>query len=326
MKKTIFSLMAGLVLALGAASCSENGEDPVPAPTPIVNPDGTQTVVLTANVPEGMRSRAASAENFANGQFIATLYYGIFEGDSKTPIISKSIYTKPVDGKYSISVNLNPQKSYKVMFWAQHYFGMSLWSVDYSGQEHYVDVEKAPYTKEHSEKGDCFYGLFDIAVGKENNFTLTRPVAQISIVTDEDLSAFDLASFKTRVSMRPMPVKYNEVDKGISGSYGTITNNYTTFDGKYLDYNGRQLRYLYVDYVFPTESETELTVMFSDASGSIRTRTITLPNIKENTHYIIMPKGTGASGNEPGGSIIGSDTEIAVVMDTNFTNSSAQEL
>ncbi len=321
MKKTIFSLIAGLTLVLGAASCSENGEEPVPAP--VVNPDGTRAVTLTTELPAGIRSRANAETYYGDGSTLAPrLDYAIFEGDSKVPVICESKYGEVGQTNFSISVNLNPQKQYKVYFVHQWYAGSAYYNVDFSSTENYCNITKTSYSGTATESTDLFAGLFDIKTDG-NTFTLKRPVAQISIVTDEDLSAFDLTTFKTRVGMSAHPHQYNEVEKGIdktTSGLATVTTAYNRFDGNYMVYNGRQLKYLFVDYVFEYDGNVDFTVFFSDASGNISTKSVKLDKIEANTHYIIMPKGSGESGNEPGGSIVGSSTSLTVVKDTNFTN------
>ena len=328
MKKTIFSLIAGLTLILGAASCSESGDEPIPAP--VVNPDGTQTFEINALTAEDFRARSTpAAGEYGDGSLATVLDWAIYEGESKVPFKKSTDTGAPqatvTANGFKLSVNLDPSKTYKIFLFAHSSTqGRAPYTVDYSSTEHYYDITMNHHNDGAPDRNDAFAGLFDLSKDKRS-FTLYRPLTQIMICTDEDLSAFDLTKLRTEIKLvntssgnQPLALTgYNDVDKGVFGST-SIGSYYTTqlasiHNGKTMNYNSRKLKTLALDYMFNVATlpaGTAVQITFKNGTETLGTKIFQPSRLDYATRYILIPK--------PGQSLVGNSDEITITKFTGF--------
>ena len=339
MKKTIFSLMAGLVLALGAASCSENGEEPAPAP--MVNQDGTVAYEIEAKTADDFRSRAE--ETYGDGSLATYLDWAIYEGTNKVPFKTSADAGAPqatvTSTGFKLKVNLDPNKTYKIFMLAHSQNqGVATYYVDYSSTEHYYDIELKHKNDDNPKRTDAFVGLFDLTPEK-HSFTLYRIGTQLMIATDEDLSAFDLSKLTTEISLvntasgnAPVVLnKYNDVDKGKTSPYNGTSlmtiqkasiHNGTTYTTK-ASTPFRTCRVIAIDHFLNCTAanlgaNTAVKITFKNGTQVLGTKIWKPSSFDYAVRYVLVPK--------RGESLIGNSNEITVTKYTGFPGNSHNEV
>lgn len=232
MKKYFFPLMS-LVLALGAASCSDSDDAPVAA-RPGANADGT--VTLTCKVPAGnLRSRAIDAGRyFGDGTEATHLQYAIYD-ESGAVVASSTTAGSPAPvydaATKSFSLNVPAPKGeakYNAWFWADA-FGSddtaSPYSIDYATSTMTVDYAKSAALL---DRADAFTATRTItATTSGGSVVLTRPFMQLCLLTTpEDLAAhpeYKYSAIGVNSTSKGYPTKLNLLTGALSELASTAT-------------------------------------------------------------------------------------------------------
>lgn len=175
-------------LMLLAASCSDQDEMQGVMPEPSAGDGQAEMTTFTCKIPTNLRSRGANEYGlFGDGKEATHLTAAIYERDLNTQELTykRTQYaTAKSDGTFEISITTNSGGNTEIFFWADAWGSNSgsPFTFDWNNTTVMVDYEKS---LKMFDKADAFYFHWKAYKGDGDYIYLSRPFAQINILTDE---------------------------------------------------------------------------------------------------------------------------------------------
>lgn len=179
------SALWGAALMLSVASCSE---------AEIFSPTGGEEVKFTVRIPQNL------TRSYGEGSNIDRIRYFVYEvtgPNTTTPVYNDVVEVKDLKNN-EISIRLAKGVEYKIAFWADN-TANSPYTINAENGQVTVDTEKL---YQFNEYADAFSYVVNSLVGGEEatkEITLTRPVAQLNLGTNDSESTVVKAAYSNGV-------------------------------------------------------------------------------------------------------------------------------
>lgn len=266
MNKSIISVLAGIALVFGAASCSDDNE------TPVVK-GGTTDMTITVNAPDDFRSRANGKTYGEGAASTLTLSYTIYRADGKAVYASTTttdpqpVQTTP--GQWTISgLKLQKEDTYNVVFWADQ-FGTDAanpYTLDMVAGTLTVDYSKSLAVENLvNDRSDAYMLYTSFIAQKGATFTMKRPFCQLNIGSNEnpikladgyyhDVPTRAGISYETNSENFSLPNVLNYKTGKVTGANGSGAKDLdmvaSSFDDKPYDFPvNAGAQYMYMAYI-----------------------------------------------------------------------------
>ena len=248
MKKLLYSA-AALALAFFAGSCQQENLEPI---------SGSNIVSYTVQVPGTHATKAAFDTDI---QAVNKVYYEVYREAEVDVMSAGPVYdgfAEVRNGSAEITLEFVKDQKFVVLFWAQN-ADLSMFNIDDLRAVRLVNPGTC-----NNQNAQVFAGsdtVTDCVSAVNGNVSLTRPVSQLNIATDQ--ASFAFGGKTIQVSESAVKVK------GLSSVYNVATKeadtagdaHYETYEAPVyssFDVNGKTYYYIAMNYV-----------AFADKDGSV---------------------------------------------------------
>lgn len=273
METKILSVFA-IASLMFATSCSEEEFESV-------QNEKESTVVLTAQIPEGLQTKqtivgngdvtpAATAEAFGNGKTATTLTCAVYEveGDTWTYLPKASTIDTTINMSINVPIRLMRGKTYKIVFWADA--KNSIYTFDYENKKVTANYNSVV---SNNEELDAFFAVKEVTVSNDEvsesseSVTLKRPFAQLNIGT----SGLIWAKVIYNVQKAGIKVKtystLNFVDETVSDEVDAEFSLAAFPNGQTFPVSSDDYDYLTMNYLFMKDKETKTVNLIFDKTN-----------------------------------------------------------
>jgi hypothetical protein len=264
------SIGLALVSLTMLASCSSEIDAPIAV-------NGEVPVTLTAQLPDGIASRA-----FSDGNTVTNLHYAVYAHSDDSTQVSAPVHkdvTTISSGAATVQLNLVSGRTYDIVFWASA--NDSPYNYNDSTQCVTVNYDNA---KANDEQRDAFYAVKTLTVSGAVNdkVSMVRPFAQINIgtsdlgsINDKTLTA-DQTAIKTKAytgfNLRTGKVTGDETE--VTFGFADIpTNEIFPYSGDSGSYDYLAMTYLLV----PDEKQTVDVTLTVDSESNFKKTYANIP-------------------------------------------------
>ena len=282
MKKIL--LMTGAVaLMLGAASCSNEIDEPV------ISGDGN--VHFTVKLPEQMRTRAIS-----DGTTASTLTYAVYDnatGELVT-LSEDKVNFDPTTLTATVDLNLVNGKTYDLVFWADAP-GNTFYTFDSTSKS--INVSYTDLTNS-DESRDAFFASesFEVTGPVNKTIELRRPFAQINLGTDDMTSDAVKNAYKSGLGVSLKTTAYTTLNLATGEVSGetevTFTNAPATkTSGEAFPYNPDPTQpnpytWISMDYILTSAEKDVIDTEFTFYNGTVaNAQTLPVSNVPVQRNY-----------------------------------------
>ena len=304
MKKLTNSFWACISLVLCVSSCTESAEEPVPV-------NRFQEISISASIADDLLpdSRYTPvAGEYGDGSLATVLDWGIYEKGSKIPFIKSGDSNAPkavlTESGFRLNIALDVTKQYDILLFAHSSTqGRAPFTVNLTGYSENYRVTMNHHNDESPDRNDCFFAFEELSADNRA-FSLRRPVAQLCVVTDEDLSKYDLSKLTTELKFVRAGTDeeffvpeidnqgINHIDPVKFGVENYTVQKASVHNGKTITYQGRRCRYLALDYIFEfvIEDGFDVLLTFKYNGATLSTKRVYMgKGLHYASRWVIMP-------------------------------------
>jgi hypothetical protein len=264
------SIGLALVSLTMLASCSSEIDAPIAV-------NGEVPVTLTAQLPDGIASRA-----FSDGTTVTKLHYAVYAHSDDSTQVSDPVYSKNIsisNKTATVQLNLVSGRTYDIVFWASA--ANSPYTYNDTTQCVTVNYDNATA---NDERRDAFYAVKTLTVSGAVNdkVSMVRPFAQINIGTSDLGSINDdtLTKKQTEITTKAY-TGFNLRTGKVIGEETDVTFNFADIpSNEAFPYSGdgNTYNYLAMTYLLvPDEKQTVDVTLTVDSESNFQKTYANIP-------------------------------------------------